>query len=116
MVESLKTIEAKIKTQLKLLERAENESRGLFKRKKKCELEKYLKHVETHLEILQDLKYEGQERTVANDEKDEVVNAGQSHELLDELLARFGGSVRKLKEELSTAIDRQEGKARRKED
>ena len=112
MTESLKTIEAKINTQLKLLERTENESKRLFERKKKCELEKHLKHVETHLEIVQDLKYEGQERTVAGDEEDEVVNAGQSHELLDEFLARFDGSVGKLKEKLSTASDREEAKAR----
>ena len=46
---------------MKLLETAENESKRLFERKSKYELEKHLKHVETHLEILQELKYEGQE-------------------------------------------------------
>ena len=61
MADSLKTIEAKIKKQVKLLEIAENESKRLFERKRKFEPVKYLKHVETRLEIFQDLKYEGQE-------------------------------------------------------
>ena len=49
MADSLKTIEAKIKKQAKLLEIAENESERLFERKRKYELEKHLKHVETYL-------------------------------------------------------------------
>ena len=56
MADSLKRIEAKIKQQVKLLEIAENESKRLFERKWKYEQEKHLKHVETRLEILQDLK------------------------------------------------------------
>ena len=68
MTDSLKTIEAKIKKQVKLLEIAESESKRMFERKKKYELEKHIKHFETHPEILQDLKYEGQERMVAGDE------------------------------------------------
>ena len=39
-------------------------------------LEKHLKHVETRLEILQDLNYEGQEIMVIGDEEDEAVNVG----------------------------------------
>ena len=75
MADSLKTIEAKIKKQVKLLEIAENESIRLFGRKRKYKLEKHLKHVETCLEILQDLKYEGQEIImVAGDKEDEAVN------------------------------------------
>ena len=62
----LTTIEAKFKKQVKL-ETAENKSKILFKRKRKYELEKNLKHIETRLEILQDLKYGGQERIVACD-------------------------------------------------
>ena len=61
MADSLKAIEAKIKKQVKFLEIAENKSKRLFEGKK-YELEEHLKHVETRLEILQDLKYEGQER------------------------------------------------------
>ena len=75
MADSLKTIEAKIKKQVKLLEIAENESKRLFERKH--ELEKHLKHVETCLKILQDLKYEGQEIMVAGDKEDEAVNVGE---------------------------------------
>ena len=63
----LTTTEAKFKKQVKLLETAENKSNILFKRKRKYELEKNLKHIETRLEILQDLKYGGQERIVACD-------------------------------------------------
>ena len=63
----LTTIEAKFKKQVKLLETAENESKRLFKRKRKYELEKHLKHIETRLKILQDLKYGGEERMVAGD-------------------------------------------------
>ena len=77
MANSLKTIEAKIKKQVKLLEIAENEGKRLFERKRKYKLEKYLKHVETSLEILQDLKYEGQEIMVAGDKEDEAVNVGE---------------------------------------
>ena len=113
MADSLTTIEAKIKKQVKLLEIAENDSKRLFERKKKYELEK---HVETRLEMLQDLKYEGQERMVAGDEEDEAVNVGEWCELLDERLARFHGFVGKLKEELSIASEREEAEARRKED
>ena len=65
MADSLKTIGAKKKKQMKMLEIADNESKRLFEQKKKCELEKHLKHIDTHLEILQDSKYEGQERMVA---------------------------------------------------
>ena len=50
-------IEGKIEKQVKLLEIAEKESKKLFERKRKYEPEKHLKHVETRLEILQDLKY-----------------------------------------------------------
>ena len=39
MADSLKTIEAKIKKQLKLLEIAENESKRLFEKKRRYELE-----------------------------------------------------------------------------
>ena len=45
---------------MKLLEIAEIEIKRKFERKRKYELEKHLKHVETRLEILQDIKYEGQ--------------------------------------------------------
>ena len=61
MADSLKTIEATIKKQVQLLKIAENESKRLFERKGKYELEKHLKHVEARLEKRQDLKYEGQE-------------------------------------------------------
>ena len=61
MADSLRTIEAKIKKQVKYLEIAEKESKRLLERKRKYELEKHLKHVERRLEILQDLKYEEQE-------------------------------------------------------
>ena len=61
MADSLKTIEATIKKQVQLLKIAVNESKRLFERKSKYELEKHLKHVEARLEKRQDLKYEGQE-------------------------------------------------------
>ena len=87
----------------------------LFERKRKCELEKHLKHVETRLEILQDLKYEGQEWLVAGDEEDEEVSVGEWCELLDERLARFDGFVGKFKR-LSIANEREEAEGRRKVD
>ena len=61
---------------MELLEIAENEIKRLFERKRKYVLEKHLKHVETRLEILQDLNYEGQEIMVIGDEEDEAVNVG----------------------------------------
>ena len=94
---------------MKLLEIAENESKRLFERKRKYELEKHLKHVETRLEILQDLKYEEQEIMVAGDKEDEAVNVGEWCELLDERLARFDEFVGKSKEELSIASDKKQG-------
>ena len=112
MADSKKTIEK----QVKLLEIAENESKRLFERKRKCELEKHLKHVETRLEIIQNLKYEGQEIMIAGDEEDEAINVGEWCELLDERLARLDGFVGKLKEELSTASDWEEAEERRRED
>ena len=101
---------------MKASEILESECKRLFKRKKKYNLEKNLKHIKTSLEILQDLKYEGQKRMVAGDEEDEAVNVGECCELLDERLARFDEFVRKLKEELTIASDRKEAEARRKED
>ena len=53
---------------------------------------------------------------VAGDKEDEVVNVWEWCVLLDERLARFGGFVGKLKEELSLVSDREEAEARRKED
>ena len=50
------------------------------------------------------------------DKEDEAVNIGEWCELLDERLAGFDGFVGKLKEELSTASDREEVEARSKED
>ena len=47
MADSLKTIEAKIEKQVKLLEIAENESKRLFERKRKYELEKH--HVKNNM-------------------------------------------------------------------
>ena len=44
MADSLKKIEAKNKKQVKFLEIAENNSKRLFERKRKCELEKHVKH------------------------------------------------------------------------
>ena len=73
MKDSLKTMEAKIKQQVKLLEIAENENKRLFERKKKYELEKHLKHIEVCLENFKIFKYEGQESMVAGDKKDEPV-------------------------------------------
>ena len=61
---------------MELSEIAANEIKRLFERKRKYELEKHLKHVETRLEILQDLNYEGQEIMVIGDEEDEAVNVG----------------------------------------
>ena len=116
MAGSLKTIEAKVKKQVKLLEIAENVSKILSKRKRKFEPEKHLNYVETSLEILQDLKYERQEIMVAGDKEDEAINVGEWCELLDERLARVDEFVVKLKEELSIASDREEAEARRKED
>ena len=101
---------------MKASEILESECKRLFKRKKKYNLEKNLKHIKTSLEILQDLKYEGQKRMVAGDEEDEAVNVGDCCELLDERLGRFDEFVRKLKEELTIASDRKEAEARRKED
>ena len=101
---------------MKASEILESECKRLFKRKKKYNLEKNLKHIKTSLEILQDLKYEGQKRMVAGDEEDEAVNVGDCCELLGERLARFDEFVRKLKEELTIASDRKEAEARRKED
>ena len=103
MADSLKTIESTIQKQV-LLKIAENESKRLFERKKKYELEKF-----------QDLKYEGQEIMFAGDKEDEAVNVGKWSELLDERLARFDGFVGKLKEELSIVSDTEEAGARRKE-
>ena len=77
---------------------------------------KHLKHVETRLEKLQDLKFEGQEIMVPGDNEDEPVNVGEWCELLDEHLSRSDGFVGKLKEELSIASDREEAEARREED
>ena len=45
------------------------------------------------------MKYEGQERMVADDEEDEAVNVGKWCELLDERLVRSDGFVAKLKKE-----------------
>ena len=101
---------------MKLLEIAEIEIKRKFERKRKYELEKHLKHVETRLEILQDIKYEGQKIMVSVAEDNEAVNVGEWCELLDERLARFDGFVGKLKEELSIASDREEAEARWKED
>ena len=56
MADSLKKIEAKNKKQVKFLEIAENKSKRLFERKRKCELEKHVKHAETRLEILPRIK------------------------------------------------------------
>ena len=101
---------------VRLLEIAENDSNKLFVRKKKYELGKHLKHVEALLEILQDWKYEGQERMVADDEEDEAVNVGKRYELLEERLAWFDGFIAKLKKELSIVNDRKEAEARRNKD
>ena len=99
---------------MKLLEIAEIEIKRKFERKRKYELEKHLKHVETRLEILQDIKYEGQKIMVAGAEDNEAINVAEWFELLDERLARFDGFVGKLKEEISIASDREEAEARRK--
>ena len=97
---------------------AENENRRLFKRKRKRKhkLEKHLKHVETRLKILQDLKYERQERMVAGDEEDKAVNVGGQCELPNKCLARFDRFVRKLNQELSIASYREGVETRRKDD
>ena len=116
MAHSLKVIEAMITKQVKLLQIVENESKRLFERKKEYGLEKHLKYVETRLEVLQDLKYEGQEEMVGGDEEDEAVNVGEWCELLYERLARFDKFDGKLREKLSTASDREEAETRRKKD
>ena len=67
------------------------------------------------MEILQDLKYEEQERVVVGNEEDEAVNVAEWCELLDEHLARFDEFVWKLNTESSIASDREEAKATRKE-
>lgn len=76
MGESWKTIEAKIKKSVKLLEIAEDESKRLFERRKKGE------------QGNQDLEYKGQERMVAGDEE-EVVNNGEWCRLIDETFSEI---------------------------
>ena len=66
-----------VKNGLRTFIKQSSKSKRLFKRKKKYELEKHLKHVETSLELLQDLKYEGQERMISGDEENEAVNVGE---------------------------------------
>ena len=56
--------------------------------------------------MLQDLKYEEQEKMVAGDE--------ECCKLLDERLAKFDEFVEKLKEELSVASDRERQRQDRK--
>ena len=80
------------------------------------ELEKHLKHVETRLEILEKLKFEGQEIMVARDKDDEAVKVSEWCQLLDERLAIFDRFVGKLKEEFSIASDRDAAEARLEED
>ena len=116
MVDSLKIIEAKNKKQVKFLEIAENKSKRLFERKRKCELEKHVKHAESAWKCFQELKYEGQEIMVVGSKEDVAVNVGEWCELLDKHLARFDGFVGKLKEKLSITGDREEAETRRKED
>ena len=101
---------------MKFLEIAENKSKRLLERKKKYEVKEHLKHVETRLEIPQNLKYEGHERIVTGDEENEALNVSEWCELLDEGLARFDGFIEKLKKDISIASDREEAETRWKED
>lgn len=64
MTESLKTIEVKIKKQVKFLLIVGNDSKRLIEQRNKCEREKILTYVERRLEILKDLMYERQERMI----------------------------------------------------
>ena len=64
MTESLKTIEVKIKKQVKFLLIVGNDSKRLIEQRKKCEREKILTYAERRLEILKDLMYERQERMI----------------------------------------------------
>ena len=64
MAESLKTIEVKIKKQVKFLLIVGNDSKRLIEQRNKCEREKILTYVERRLEILKDLMYERQERMI----------------------------------------------------
>lgn len=116
MFKEFKAIEEKTKKQVKFLEIAENKSKRLSELRKIDELKTHLKHVETRLEILEYLKYGGQEKMVADDEEEEVVNVSEWCELIDEPLARFDGFIGKLKKELSTASDKERVQARWKED
>ena len=52
MTESLKTIEVKIKKQVKFLLIMGNDSKRLIEQRNKCEREKILTYVERRLEIL----------------------------------------------------------------
>ena len=80
----------------------------MFERKRKYELEKHLKYVETYLKILQDVKYEGQEKVVAGKENNEAVNYGEWCELLNDCLPRFDGFIRNLKKGLTIVSERDE--------
>ena len=88
----------------------------MFERKRKYELEKHLKYVETYLKILQDVKYEGQEKVVAGKENNEAVNYGKWCELLNDCLPRFDGFIRNLKKGLTIVSERDEAEARQKQD
>ena len=77
MFKEFKAIEEKTKKQVKFLEIAENKSKRLSELRKIDELKTHLKHVETRLEILEYLKYGGQEKMVADDEEEEVVNVSE---------------------------------------
>ena len=88
----LKTIEASeiVKN------RSKREQETTRKKEELYELEKHLKHVETRLELLQELKYEGHERMVTGDEEDKAVMLAKCCELLNERLSRFDGKLNKL--------------------
>ena len=64
MTESSKTIEVKIKKQVKFLLIVGNDSKRLIEQRNKCDREKILTYVERRLEILKDLMYERQERMI----------------------------------------------------
>ena len=111
MSETLEEIKANITTQFKLLELAEKSCERILKRNKKSEIEKHLHHVETRLEVLQDLKYSGQEKMLSSSDETEDLEEWSS--ILEEKMARYDNVVNILKEAVRATGKKEEDEVKR---
>ena len=114
MIYEIEEIKSKVNTQFKILERSERHIIKILERNKANEVEKHVSYIEQHLDVILNLKYEGQELMISEGDADEVVDEWVN--ITEEKMTRYYEVVDRMKSCLEDLQEKKEAATRKKED